>query len=136
MGGYGNNNNFPKQAASVAEWLAAIGMVRRAAHARPTAGTAPLAARGKNKSFFCLSSRAQGQYTEAFAAAGVEVAQLRNLSNSEIKQLVPVEGHKRRLVSRARPREASSRLSPSHLAPISSLTLARPGVCVPGSCWH
>ena len=42
--------------------------------------------------------RAQSQYADAFAAEGVQVSQLRGLSNSTIKQLVPVEGHKRRLV--------------------------------------
>ena len=30
-GGYGMNNNFPKTATSVSEWLTAIGMVRRSA---------------------------------------------------------------------------------------------------------
>ena len=61
----------------------------------------------------------------------MEVAQLRNLSNSEIKQLVPVEGHKRRLVRRARPREASSHLSPLTLTPRAHpLSHSRPPRCV------
>lgn len=40
----------------------------------------------------------QGQYTQAFLDQGIEVQHLRNLNNNEIKQLVPTEGHKRRLV--------------------------------------
>ena len=60
----------------------------------------------------------------------MEVAQLRNLSNSEIKQLVPVEGHKRRLVSRAHPRERGL-LSPLTLRPRAHpLSHSRPPRCV------
>jgi len=83
-GGYGQQNNFPKTAKSVPEWLAAIGM---------------------------------SQYADAFAAEGIETSQLRSMSNTTIRQIIPVEGHKRRLMLALNELEAPSASGPS--APIA-----------------
>ena len=38
------------------------------------------------------------QYQKSFEEAGIEVSELRSLTDTKIKELVPVEGHKRRLM--------------------------------------
>ena len=43
-------------------------------------------------------SNAQPQYTDAFAAEGITMHTIRSLQNAKIKELIPVEGHKRRLL--------------------------------------
>ena len=39
-------------------------------------------------------------YADAFEEAGIKVSGLRDLSNTTIKQLVPTQGHMRRIVRR------------------------------------
>jgi len=61
-----------------------------------------------------LTAIGMERYSSAFAEAGVDVAQLRQMSNTRLKELVPIEGHKRRMmlaIAELQPDSAAARPS-------------------------
>jgi len=81
---YGQSNSFPKEASSVPEWLAAIGMP---------------------------------QYENAFTQNGIAVSDLRSITTSTLKELVPMEGHRRRMLLALAELEPIERTAPVAPAP-------------------
>ena len=102
-GGYGAASSFPKTANSVNEWLAAIGMVRCQPTSRPNLLCACAAERLPCSQFLTPLVEvpiffAQDRYASAFAEAGIGMKELREITDTKMRELVPTEGHKRRLV--------------------------------------
>ena len=106
---YGKISTFPKEVDDVAEWLQAIGLVRiilpcRAqCYGKSHVLSPPLSLPPSLSLSLSLPFLAQPQYKQAFADAVVEPAQLRELTDTKLRELVTVEGHRRRLV-RSSPR--------------------------------
>ena len=96
---YGGANSFPEEVDSVGSWLQAVGMVRHL--------LSPLVHVDFSKSLNCVNSFClwwysvclQAQYQDAFEEQGVNASNLRSLTDSELKKLVPTPGHRRRIVS-------------------------------------
>ncbi len=131
MAMYGPSNTFPKSAASVDEWLSAIGMVRTPQSPAATVASLPThsscceALNTIVRARVAPLSASQAQYQEAFAAAGVQVADLTRMANTQMKELVKVEGHRRRMVCDARARARAPRLPARNPLSIAEIKTVR-----------
>ena len=107
-GGYGNANNWPKKAESLGSWLDAILLVRIIPVDCPRTSSHALS-RPLTLSPVVLHMP-QPSYKERLSH--LDLRGLRDVSATTLKELVPIDGHRRRLVyasqndSHSRPTEA------------------------------